>query len=70
MLKQYGYYYPKYDIEAGARQILNVLKTHDRDEYIKRHKPILEKYSIHNKMYQRWVDERLLNKDTNVRDID
>ena len=59
MLKNYGYYYPDYDVSKGAEQLKYILMSHNREEYIKRHKPILQKYSIYNKQYQAWVHARL-----------
>ena len=62
MLKDYGYYYPKYDVNKGAEQILNVLHNHNKEEYIKKHKPVLEKYSIYNPSYIGWVKAKLKNE--------
>tara|TARA_B110000285_G_scaffold235399_1_gene316864 strand:+ start:88 stop:1275 length:1188 start_codon:yes stop_codon:yes gene_type:complete len=61
MLKDYGYYYPNYDINKGAEQIFNVLHNHNKEEYIKKHKPLLEKYSIYNPSYIAWTKARLNN---------
>ena len=61
MLKDYGYYYPSFDINKGAEQILNVLHNHNKEEYIKKHKPLLEKYSIYNPSYIAWTKARLNN---------
>ena len=61
MLKDYGYYYPNFDINKGAEQILNVLHNHNKEEYIKKHKPLLEKYSIYNPSYIAWTKARLNN---------
>lgn len=59
MLKDYGYYYPGLDVSKGAEQIINVTKNHDRNQYIKKHIPLLNKYSIHNPVYKTWVQEKL-----------
>ena len=62
MLKDYGYYYPRLSIEKGAQQIINVVKHHNREEYIKKHKGILQKYNISNPSYKSWVQARLEEK--------
>ena len=62
MLKEYGYYYPDYDVSKGAEQLKNILLHHNREEYIKRHKPILQKYSVYNSMYHAWIQDRLEKK--------
>ena len=59
MLKNYGYYYPDYDVSKAAEQIKNVLASHNRKEYIERHKPLLQKYSVYNTMYHTWVQGRI-----------
>lgn len=61
MLKEYGYYYPRLEISKGVEQIQKVIKEHDREEYMKRHKPVLDKYSIDNPDYISWVKERVQN---------
>lgn len=60
-IKEYGYYYPDYDVTKGAEQVKNVLMNHNRQKYIEKHKPLLEKYSIYNPMYHTWVHERINN---------
>lgn len=62
LLKDYGYYYPNYDVNKGVEQIKNILKYHDREKYIEKHKKVLEYYSINNTMAQSWVINRLNNK--------
>lgn len=59
MLKDYGYYYPRLDVSKGAQQIENVIKYHNREEYIKKHKPLISKYSLSNSLYIEWVKGRL-----------
>ena len=62
MLKDYGYYYPRLDVSKGAEQLNNVLKNHDRESYIKKHIPLLEKYSVNNPLHISWVKSRLNNE--------
>jgi hypothetical protein len=62
LLKDYGYYYPKFNVSKGAEQIKNVIQNHNREEYIQRHKSILAKYSIHNPIYKQWVISKLRNQ--------
>lgn len=57
--KDYGYYYPKSDIKIGAEQIENVLKNHNKVEYIKKNKPIVHKYSIYNEDFHKFIRNRL-----------
>ena len=59
MLKDYGYYYPRLNVSKGAKQIENVVKYHNREEYIKKHKPLISKYSVTNPVYIAWVKGRL-----------
>ena len=59
MLKDYGYYYPNYDVAKGAEQFKNILMNHDREKYIKKHKKILDKFSINNRQFHSWVHSRL-----------
>lgn len=59
MLKDYGYYYPRLNVTRGAEQIKNVIKNHNRQQYINKHKPLLDKYSINNPLYATWVKEKL-----------
>ena len=51
MLKDSGYYYPRLNVSRGAEQIVNVVNNHNRDEYIKKHKPLISKYSVTNPIY-------------------
>lgn len=64
MLKDYGYYYPRLSISKGVEQIKYVIQNHNREEYIKKHKPLLEKYSINNPTYIAWTQKKL-NKEIN-----
>lgn len=59
MLKDYGYYYPRLDVTKGAQQIENVIKNHNKEEYIKKHRPIINKYSIDNPVNIAWVKGRV-----------
>ena len=59
MLKDYGYYYPRLNVSRGAEQIVNVVNNHNRDEYIKKHKPLISKYSVTNPVYIAWTKGRL-----------
>ena len=49
-MKDYGYYYPEFDIEIGTQQLQNVIEDHDkqRDLYNFNNKEVLKKFSIHN----------------------
>lgn len=62
MLKNFGYYYPDYDIDTAVKNIKFILKNHNKYDYILRHKDILNKYSIDNKLNKSWVINRLENK--------
>ena len=50
MIKDAGYYYPDFNIEAAADQIQYALEHHDnnREEYAKRNKLVLDRYTIKN----------------------
>ena len=59
MIKDFGYYYPDFDINKGVEQIEKVIKNHNKEKYIKKHKEILDKYSINNPMAIAWIKGRL-----------
>lgn len=61
ILKNYGYYYPDYDIDKAVEQLENILTNHNQEEYIMKHKEILEYYSINNKKAINWVNNRIDN---------
>ena len=44
-MKDYGYYYPEFDIEIGTQQLQNVIEDHDkqRDLYNFNNKEVLKK---------------------------
>lgn len=62
MLKDYGYYYPEYNVTKGKEQILFVLQNHNYKKYMENHKKILYKFSIDNPINIHWVKERINNK--------
>lgn len=51
MIKDGGYYYPDFNIEAAADQIQFALQHHDenREEYAARNKAVIDRYTINNK---------------------
>jgi hypothetical protein len=59
ILKDFGYYYPDYNLDKGKQQIFLVKKSHNHDEYIEKHKSLLFKYSIENPLNVHWVKEKL-----------
>ena len=59
LLKDYGYYYPEYNVSRGAEQIEFLIKNHDREKYIQKHKPLLEKFSVKNPMFISWARNRI-----------
>jgi hypothetical protein len=59
MLKDYGYYYPDFDINKAIEQIEKVKKNHNKEKYIEKHKDILHKYSIDNPMTISWIKGKL-----------
>ena len=65
MLKNYGYYYPDYDIDTAVNNIKYILNNHNKDEYILRHKAILDKFSIYNNDNKNWIISRI-NETTNL----
>jgi hypothetical protein len=54
MLKDYGYYYDKFDTEMGKEKLKEIYESFNKKDYIERNKPVLEKYSIHKKEFQEW----------------
>ncbi len=59
LLKDYGYYYPRLQVDKGAEQLKYVKHFHNREEYIKKHRPIVEKYAVDNPAYIVWAQKRL-----------
>lgn len=59
MLKDYGYYYPNFDINKAVEQIEKVKKNHNKEKYIEKHKDILHKYSMDNPMAISWLKGKL-----------
>ena len=59
MLKEYGYYYPKLNVSEGAEQLEKIVRSHKPKKYIKKHKKLIDKYSIDNPVYLSWVNSRL-----------
>jgi hypothetical protein len=59
MLKDYGYYYPRLQVDKGAEQLKYIKHFHNREEYIKKHRPIVEKYAVDNPVYIEWAKRRL-----------
>jgi hypothetical protein len=59
MLKDYGYYYPRLQVDKGAEQLKYIKHFHNREEYIKKHKPIVDKYAVNNPVYMEWARRRL-----------
>ena len=39
----------------------NVVNNHNKEEYIKKHKPLIDKYSVTNPLYIEWAKGRLNN---------
>jgi hypothetical protein len=63
MLKNYGYYYPKFDISKGVEHLRKIfLNGHNKKVYIKRHLPLIEKYSLNNKFSRDWVHNQLTHQ--------
>jgi hypothetical protein len=59
MLKDWGYYYHKCDINTAVKHIRNIKEYgFNRKEYIDRHKPLLEKYSIKNPEYINFFNKK------------
>jgi hypothetical protein len=59
MLKDWGYYYPKCDVNAAVEHIKNLKKSFNRLEYIEKHKPLLYKYSLQNQENIDFFNEKL-----------
>ena len=59
MLKDYGYYYEKFDTSMGAEKVKEIYESFDKEAYIEKNKEILRKYSIHNKEYQDWFINKI-----------
>ena len=59
MLKDYGYYYEKMNIEEGSKHIENIFNNFNKDKYIEKNKNILKKYSIYNENYKKWFINKI-----------
>ena len=58
-LKEYGYYFPKLEINKTLGVIDKIKKEFNKEEYIEKNKKILHKYSIYNKENQQWVKDKI-----------
>jgi hypothetical protein len=58
-LKNYGYYYEKFNTEMGKEKMIDIYNNFNKEEYIEKNKEILHKYSIHNKEYKDWFIAKL-----------
>ena len=59
ILKDWGYYYPKMDVDIAVHHIKNLKYTHKKDEYIARHKNLLNRYNLSNPEIKYFFQETL-----------
>ena len=59
MLKDYGYYYDKFDTEMGKEKLIEIVKNFDKKKYLENNQKILKKYSVNNKEYQKWFKNKM-----------
>ena len=60
MLKDYGYYYEGCDATKAAEHIKNLkINGFNKEEYIKRHREVLFKYSLENPRVTNFLDSKL-----------
>ena len=59
-LKDYGYYYPDFDINKTSSYIKDILDNFNREEYIEKNKSILYKYSMYNQENIDWINDRII----------
>lgn len=69
MLKDYAYYYDKMSIEDASNHLESICKNFNKNEYIEKNKPILNKYSIYNEEYKVWFINRVENLIKNDKNI-
>ena len=63
MIKDAGYYYPDFNVDAAADQIQWVLENHDNniEEYREKNKPVLERYTVKNEALVDTYDKLIEN---------
>lgn len=59
MLKDYGYYYDKFDTNMGKEKLIEIVKNFDKKKYLENNQKILNKYSVNNKEYQKWFKNKM-----------
>ena len=60
ILKDWGFYYPRCDVSVAAEHLKRLsLGIFNREYYIERHKPLLQKYSMNNQINQDFFNKRL-----------
>ena len=60
ILKDYGFYYEDCNVDQAVAHIKNIKENgFDRDEYIARHKNLLEKYSFRNPINKIFLEKKL-----------
>jgi hypothetical protein len=61
MLKDWGYYYPKCNVDIAVNHLKSIKENgFNRQEYINRHKPLLHKYSMDNIDNVKFFESRLI----------
>ncbi len=62
-LAEAGFYYPGFDVQAGAEQLARALAPHDADAQARRSAAVLERFSVRNpdvqREYARLLDEAM-----------
>lgn len=61
MIKDAGYYYPDFDITEAANQLQHALENHNPEEYNKKNKAVLNRYTIENKAMIELYDKMIEN---------
>tara|TARA_R110002074_G_scaffold56183_1_gene138893 strand:- start:2127 stop:3422 length:1296 start_codon:yes stop_codon:yes gene_type:complete len=68
MIKDAGYYYPDFDIDAGSNELQWILKNHDsqQEAYNAKNEEVLERYTSYNQdlldTYQKLIDNLIEGK--------
>lgn len=59
ILKDYGYYYPDLKVNEAKNYFKYIKENHNAKEYIKRHREVIDRYSINNPEYIYWVKSKV-----------
>lgn len=70
MIKEYGYYYERNDVEMAMKHIRDIKRSFNREEYIEKNRGAIEKFSVRNPEFRDFIQRQfeLPNMDSSYND--